>query len=563
MRCVKRRSAFALLFLLLSLACGRQERPAPHAEAVVDDTTPQDGGTVIRRLESDIATLNPVLATSEYDRYVDNYLFTPLVYFDQNLKCIPGLADSWDISADGREYTFHLNPKATFSDGTPVLASDVIFTLKKIVDPQSEAAQIATGFEQADLTKSRAVDPHTVVVAFKEVLASQLIRFNDLQVIPEHVYSTGDFRNDYNSRAVGSGPYRLVRRVAGTEILVQRRPDYWGTMPHLDKVLFKVVLDNATAWNALKHGDVDETYITSDTWAIESRRPEQQRAVDFRRFYGLNYNYVAWNERRPIFADKRVRRALGMCVDLSSIINNIYRGTARAMNGPFTPDQWAYNPAVPVLPFDPTGAKRLLNDAGWFDRNGSGVLQKDGQPFKFDFYIFAGSNTGTMFATLLQEELKKIGVTMNVVTLEPTLMFDRISSGNYDAAYLSWSLTPDPDPYQTMHSSQIPPKGQNFVFYSSPEADKLIEAGRRELDQSKRQKIYQRLHEVLAEDQPYTWTVQVSAKWAINKRLHNVKEGRGLGLFLWYPGEFDWWIPRDQRIHDVPPARPVTATGGR
>jgi peptide/nickel transport system substrate-binding protein len=555
---VKRRSFAFSLLLVVSLACGRREGAIPAAESL-DDTTPQDGGTVVRRLDSDVATLNPVLATSVYDRRVDNYLFTPLVYFDQNLRVVPALAEKWDVSADGRQYTFHLNPKATFSDGTRVLASDVIFTLRKIIDPSSEAAQIASGFERVDVPNTRAVDDKTVVIAFKDAYASQLIRFNDLLVIPEHVYGKGDFRNDYASRPVGSGPYRLVRREPGREILLQRRDDYWLPKPHVERVLFKVIVDITTAWNAVKRGDIDETMITSDTWAMESRRPELQAGIDFHRFYGLNYNYIAWNGHSPLFADKRVRRALGMCVDLSSIINNLYHGTARAMSGPFTPDQWAYNPAVPVLPFDPVGARRILNDSGWFDRNGDGVLERDGKPFRFDFFVFAGSGTGLAFAQVFQEELKKVGVTMNIVTLDPALMIQRVLAGNYDAAYMAWDLEPDPDPFATLHSSQFPPRGQNFVFYSNPEADRLIEAGRRELDQGKRVKIYQQLHEVLAADQPYTWTIQVSSKWAVSKRVRNVKEGRGQGLFLWYPGEFDWWIRRDQRIHDGAAAAPAAS----
>ncbi len=332
---------------------------------------------------------------------MDNYLFTPMVYFDQNLRCIPALAEKWDISADGKIYTFQLNKNATFSDGTRVLPSDVIFTLKKIVDPEMEAAQVADGFEELDLANTRVVDDRTVAVAFKKPLASRLIRFNNVLVLPEHVYGKGNFKTDFTSRAVGSGPYRLVRRVPGQEILLQLRSDYWGPKPYLQNVLFKVIIDATTAWNALKHNDVDETMISSDVWLRESRRPELVKAVDFLRFYTLNYNYVAWNGRNPLFADKRVRRALGMCIDLPSIINNMYHGTARAMNGPFTPDEWAYNPAVPVLPFDPVGAKRLLNDAGWFDSKNTGVLERDGKPFKFDMYVFAGGATSLPFAPAL------------------------------------------------------------------------------------------------------------------------------------------------------------------
>ena len=109
---------------------------------------------------------------------------------------------------------------------------------------------------------------------------------------------------------------------------------------------------------------------------------------------------------------------------------------------------------------------------------------------------------------------------------------------------MSLDLDPDPDPFALFHSSQFAPQGQNFVFYSNPEADKLIDAERTELDLKKRIPTFRRLHEVLANDQPYTWTLQVSSKWAVNKRVHNVLESKGWGLMLWYPGELGWWIPK-------------------
>jgi len=120
----------------------------------------------------------------------------------------------------------------------------------------------------------------------------------------------------------------------------------------------------------------------------------------------------------------------------------------------------------------------------------------------------------------------------------------QVRAGNFDSAWLGWELDADPDPHSLFHSSQFPPHGQNFVFYSNPEADRLIDSARRELNPSRRKDLYWRLHEVLAEDQPYTWTVQVSMKRGISKWLHGVSTSPGYGLFLWYPGEFDWWISR-------------------
>ncbi len=548
-----RRTLIAAFTFILAVSCSREAR-TPVSPAVVDENAPQEGGTLIRRLSTEVATLNPVVATSRYDRLVMNYIFTPVVYFDSELRCIPGLATRWEISSDGLIYTFHLDPKATFSDGTPVRASDVLFTLKKIVDPAVEASQVAGEFDKIDIAQTRAVDDHTLVVAFKEAFAPQLAHFNDVLVLPEHVYSKGDFKTAFNFNAVGSGPYRLVRRSEDKDIVLERREDYWGKKPYLKTVVFKTIVDDNTAWNAVKRGDVDESQISADVWMMSSTRPELQKMLDFRRFYYLAYNTIAWNNRGPILSDKRVRLALAKCVDMKSMINNFYHGTARAMNGPFTPDQWAYNPNVPVIEFDPLTAKRELNAIGWLDTDHDGVLDKDHKPLKIELLVTSGNSASLPFAQLLESELKKIGVVLTISQMDGTAMLQRILAGNFDSAYLAWDLDPDPDPYPLLHSSQWPPHGQNVVFYKNPEADALIDAARKEFNQSKRVDIYHKLHEVVAADQPYTWTMQPSVKWAINRRVHGAKESKLYGLFLWYPGEFDWWIPVNERTHDTPAA---------
>ncbi len=543
------RRLYALLaFALLTFACGREtpvKDPVTQSAMPIADDTPQDGGTLYRRLEIDVTTLNPVCFASKYDRYPANYLFTPLVYLDQNLRPMPGLAKSWEISDDGLLYTFELNDKATFSDGTPVRASDVIFTLARVADPKSEAVQIVGSFENLDLSRTKAIDEHTVVVAFRRALATQLIRFNDINVIPEHVYGKGNFRNDHNETAVGSGPYKLVRHVAGKEIVLERRNDYWGERPHIQTVVFKIIDDHNTAWNAVKLGDIDETIVASDTWQRERTNPSLQRSLEFTRFYTLSYNYIAWNNRTPLLSDKRMRRALAMCIPMDAVIQDLYHGTARAMTGPFTPDEYAYNPTVPATRYDPDSAKRELASMGWLDSNKDGVLDKDGKPLKFSMIMMTGSATTTQFGQALQDEMKRIGIDVELLMLEGAMAIQRILAGNYEAAYLGWDLDPDPDPFALFHSSQMPPRGQNFVFFSNAEADRIIDTARQELDLSKRKDLYWRLHELLVDEQPYTWTVQVSSKWAINKRVRGVATSRGYGLFLWYPGELGWWIAKD------------------
>ena len=554
---MSRRLASLLAILLLCIACDRENAVTTTNPAVtVDDGRPQDGGTLIRRLESDIATVNPVVVTSIYDRWVAEYLFTPLIYLDQDLQPIPGLAESWDIEEDGKLYRFELNEKATFSDGTPVRASDVLFTLQKIVDPASEAVQVVGAFEYLDLARTKVLDDHTIEIAFKEPLAAQLIRFNDVNVIPQHIYSKGNFRNDFNDKAVGSGPYVLKKREQGKEIIVERRADYWGAKPHLQTVIFKVIVDHTTAWNALRRGDIDETRMPSDTWLRERNNPSLAKIIDFKRFYTLQYNFIAWNGRHPLLGDKRVRKALAMCIPIDAVVQQLYHGTARAMTGPFTPDDSAYNPQVPAVRYDPEGAAQLFKSAGWTDTNGDGVLDKGGKPFTLELIVMSGSAATKQFAQMVQAEMKAVGVNLELTTLDPSIAIGRILNGNYQSAYLGFDLDNDPDPFNILHSSQFPPRGQNFVYYSNPEIDRLIETSRREMDRSKRKEMYWRIHEIVSDEQPYTWTIQVSSKWGMNKRVRGVELSRGYGLVRWYPGAHSWWIPADQRVHDRPAPPP-------
>lgn len=536
-----------MIALALCLSCGRGEQAIRETpSAAPQQSRPEEGGTLVRRLEADVSTLNPVLATSRYDRQVANYLFTPLLYLDRDLRPVAGLAKTWEVRDAGRLYRFVLDERATFSDGEPVRASDVLFTLRRIVDPKTRAFQVAGGFEQIDLAATRVVDEKTIDVAFREPLASQLLRFNDVLVLPEHVYGKGSFRDDHNDVAVGSGPYRLKRREAGREIVLERRDDYWREKPFLHIVRFRVISDPITAWEALRNDEIDETFLRSDTWKRFRGSPATAH-LDFRHFYTLNYNVIAWNLRDPVLSDVRVRRSLAACLPLQSIIENLYHGTARAVTGPFTEGQFAFNPRVAPMRYAPAEAARVLDSAGWRAGDGEGPREKDGRKLEFALTILSGTGTTAQFAQIFQSEARRIGADVRIVVADGAAAIERLLAGEFQAAYLSLDLDPDPDPFAILHSSQFAPRGQNFVFYSNSEVDRLIDLARRELDQSRRRALYWRLHELVAEEQPFTWTVQSASRWGIHRRVRGVEVSPGYGLFLWYPGELGWWIPRAQR----------------
>jgi len=533
----------APLVLVLSVlgACDREKPapppPAPTTATQAPDDTPRAGGRLVRRLESDVNTLNPLLQTSEDERQVLQYLFDPMIDFDQNLEPIAGTISKWVILDGGKTYVLHIDPRAKFSDGTPVTAADVIFTLETIVG--SDAIQFAAYFDALDKEKTAAIDDRTVRVAFREARVPQLVAFN-IPVVPKHVYSKGKF--DQVRAVVGNGPYVLERRETGKTVSLKRNENYWREKPHIDRVVFRVIEDDTVAWKALKRGDIHVARLSNDAWFRVKDDPAVRERVTFYETYESMYNCLPWNLQDPLFQDVRVRRALAMAYDTNAIITRLYHGNARPVSGPFLPDSWAYNQNLHPIEHNPQGAAALLASAGWVDSDRDGVLDRDGKKFEFTLLVPAGSATSSDQAQIYQASLQSLGVQMAISTVEGAAFFDRIIKGDFQAAMLAWTVDPDPDPFSLFHSTQLPPAGLNIVRYASEEADRLLERGRVEFDRSRRAAIYHQFHELIASDQPYLFMMQVGMKWGVDRRIRNVRTAKGVGLFLWNPGPFGWWM---------------------
>lgn len=529
---MKNTAWLALAFVLALLTAGC-ERGAPPPAKPAAPTAPS---RVIRRLDADVKTLNYLLQTTEEERQVLAYLYDPLLGLDQNLEPVPGIAARWEISDAGRVYTLHLDPRATFSDGTPVTANDVRFTLLKALDAPSP--QFSGWFEHLDRAKTRVLDARTIRVVFTTARAAQLLAFT-ISVLPEHVYGHGDFTSI--SSVVGNGPYVLKRREPGQSLVLARRTDFWRESPHIAEVIFRPIAEEQVAWNALVRGDLDVARVSNDIWWREKDRPEVRAKLRFVDTWLLSYNCFAWNVDDPLFRDVRVRRALALSFDRPSVIGTLLHGQARPVTGPFTPEQWANNPNVPLLPFDLRQAAALLAAAGWRDTDRDGTLDRNGKPFSFTMLIPVGTIARDQ-TQVFQAALRQLGVRMEIATMDGAAFYDRVLHRNFQAAFFSWFNEPDPDPYALFHSSQLAPDGLNVGGYKNAQADSLMDAARAELDRSRRARMYHDLHVILAHDQPYLWTVQVATKWAVNRRIENVRTSNGLGLFLWYPGPCSWEI---------------------
>jgi peptide/nickel transport system substrate-binding protein len=527
----------------LSAGCGgKKDRAESGADSLQADVAqPQTGGSVIRRLESECKTLNWVLYTTAYENFVLRYLYDPLVDYNEAGDMIPVLASQLpEVSEDHLRITVRLRKDIHWQDGVPITAQDVKFSLDKVQDPAIPALNKEAFFEK--LARLEIVDDHTMVFVWKEPFAPSLFALSQLWPIPKHIYGEGDFlTHPANRKPVGSGPFKFDEWRSGQYISLVRYDDYHGQKAHLDRVIFKVVEDDAVALNMLRTGELDEMRATQAQWEKQMATPEFVARFNKYDYYFPQYNYIAWNNRSVWFSDPRVRRAMTMLFDRESINTKIYTGYARLVSGPFYINSWAYDKTVKPWPFDPEGAKRLLDEAGWADTDGDGIRDKDGKKFEFELMILHGSNTAAQFSQLLQEECGKAGIRVNIRQLEGSTFFDRIDKADFAGATLGWRLDLDPDVFDTFHSSMTPPKGLNHVHYSNPRVDSLLVAGRREFDPAVRERIYHEVHRLIHEDEPYTFINSVPDKRPIAKRIHGVKIAWS-GPYDFWPGANYWWV---------------------
>ncbi|HEV2063963.1 MAG TPA: ABC transporter substrate-binding protein [Thermoanaerobaculia bacterium] len=543
--------------LLCVLACRRAEppvaarpaatpRPAPIAAPVlgyIDENgmgTPVDSPVLRRRLIGDPATLNAVMQSGVPEQQVLQYVSRNLIDFDARMRLVPGLAERYDVSADGRTFTFELRREAVWEDGSPVTAADAVFTLNKIVDRDTPAPVIKPlflGLETAEATGEK-----TFRIRFRKADANQAMAFV-LPLLPEKRFAKRRFLRAPDNRApFSNGPYRFVSWKPQESIELVRNEKYWGPRPHFERIVFKILPDNTTAWRALVEGGLDETWIDQALKEKSGADPAFAACCRVVEYYDLDYNFIALNNRSPLFSDARVRRALTMLLDRSAIVRSLYRGSARIISGPWAPDSPAYDAAVAPLPYDPAAAGKLLDEAGWRDTNGNGTRDRAGREFVFDLLVSSGSLIGEQIDEVLAAAAMKAGIEVRVRPLEWSAYVNRLDHGEFEAASGAWSASGDPNPdlFGLWHSSQFPPQGANSSFFQNAEADRLIEEARAEIDEKRRLAIYRRLHVLFRDEAPAIWVVNASKKYALRKGVRGLTTSQ-LGLFGTWPGPVGWW----------------------
>lgn len=460
--------------------------------------SPAPLGSLTLALVGRPASIDPLTVSDATGFALDGLIYDGLVRVAPNLEPRPDLASSWRVSADGRTYTFHLDPHARWQNGAQVTSQDVAFSLRAYRDP-------ANGSEMAPqltvVRSVRALGPSTVQVELVRPYAPFLVQVASLPILPEHLLASAgsgpkSIAQALNSHPVGSGPFRLVRLIASGALLV-RNPHYFLGAPKL-KELHLVFSPTATAaLHELRQGKVDYAPVPDLDAAAVSTWP----AVHLQHAVALQFASIVWNMDLPPFSSPALRRALYFAIDRGKIIKAAVGGYGSLSQGPIPPSSWAFDASLSQRPYEPKKALAILASLGWHQVHG--ILRgPKGEPLRLTILTTGGSPSRSVALGLVVRDLTAIGVQVTVRSEDFTHYLDDFIAGEFQAAFVERGLTADPDVTAYFGSPRINSSGENAGLYHDAAVDRALVAERTAVDQSARRTAILQLQQAMAVDPP-------------------------------------------------------------
>jgi peptide/nickel transport system substrate-binding protein len=495
---------------------------AYFARTAVVAEVPDYGGAYVEGLAGFPQALNPILANDEASRTVNALVFGGLTRLDERGQPAPDLAESWEVSPDGRTYTFHLRQTARWHDGVPVTADDVLYTVKTIQDQQYSGP---LGQYWKDVTAEK-VDDLTAKLTLEKGSFAPFIEYTAVGLLPAHLLGDVSARDlpahRFSVQPVGTGPYR-VKEVRTDRIVLEAAPTYYGPRPHLSRILFRVYPNQKTILTALERDEVEGVPMVEPE---DAARLANEKDVVVYTAPQASLTYLFFNLSHPLLADRNVRQAIAYAVDRQKLIDAARNGRARPADGPVLPGSWAYSDDARKLTYDPQRARAILDQAGWKQETEGATRTKDGRPLRF--VLLTNDRTERVrLAEALQQQLAQVGIEVEVqATGAGGLVQDFLLPRRYEMALFSWDQGGfDPDPYALWHSTQMAPNGLNVAGFGNRRADDLMERARRAVDQNERARYYGELQSLFAEEVPSLPLYYPTYDFAVSSKIKGVRPG--------------------------------------
>lgn len=461
--------------------------------------------------DGEVAAVQDMFFESLLDRHWDTY------------DWIPNLASQWEISPDGKQFTFTLNKNAKFSDGTPVTTEDVKFSYDLIFMKGVMAAHLRPYYSA--IKNVEILSPEKIRFTAGEVYYKNFDVVAGLTIFPKHHYIKLYERDNSMTKAevtkepLGSGQWLLDKWDGNQQISFKRNPNYWNKDElikqgrwNYDRYIYKVVQEEPVEFELFRKGDLTFKGLLPKQWAKQTDGPEfQSKLVKVKAVNKAptGYGYIGWNMKNPILANKDVRWALSHIADLKTWISKIEYDMQEPTVGPYSVKSEMHDPSLKPVEFDLQKARDRLSAAGWTKAGQGGVLEKDGQRLELTI-IYPQQSKETTEPKLVdfKQKAAKVGVAINLKAIDWTTFTKLLDDRKFDGAALGWSRDADGDLKQIWHSESISNKGSNFISYSNKEVDQLIDQHRATLDKTKRIELARKLQRLIYEDQPYTFLTE-------------------------------------------------------
>lgn len=549
----KQRVALALLAAMAAAVlagCGGRQAQAPQA-APAAPATPVDGGTLnLSMYSAPKGIFNPVVYEDKYDSNVIGLVFNGLLKLNGKLEYEPDLAAGFTISPDNKTVTFKLRQDVKWHDGQPFTARDVAFTFKTILDPRYPGVRAddymdlvgAREYKEGkaeDVAGIQVVNDHEIRFTTREPYAPILERLA-FPIIPAHVFAGSDIRkiaeHPATRQPIGTGPYKFVAYKPDQYVEFVRNEAYFGGKPHIEKVIYKIV-NQEVALGQLQNGELDYAPAKPADMKILAgmRNIQLNEQPDF------GYQYMGFNHRHPVLKEKKVRQAFMYAINRQAIVDKLLGGKGTVMNSHMPPVSWAYDArALNGYNFDPARAAQLLAEAGWKEKNGEGYLVRDGQVLEFTLKYPTGNKVREQSATLIQDNLKAVGVKINLESMEfATLAKQVFDEQKADLWLMGWGLGTDPDPAGIFLVTREN-KWSQVTGWNHPRNNELIEKGLRVLKVEERKPIYVEWARLLNDELPYAFLYSQNNIHAMGNRVQGWAPDIRGPLWnieqLWIPG---------------------------
>jgi len=465
------------------------------------------GGTYVEGVTGVPQYLNPVISSTDVDEDVVRLAFSGLTRYDQTGAIVADLAAAFRTESDGKIWTFDIREDATWQDGQPVTADDVVYTVKLLQDrgyvgPYSEAFRGVTVEKVAERTVR-----FTLPDVYGPFAASTTV-----PLLPAHLLGNVSFaelaRQPFNAHPIGTGPFR-VTEVDGRQVTLSRNSSFYRTRParsgpYLDRIVLRFYPDSSEALLALSRGELD------GVGGLNSADAERARSLKSAALYSLpTDNFVALfiNVRpdHPVFRDRVVRQSIANAIDRGRVLQAAADGRGTVADEFVTASSWAYVKDVTRYPYSVDDAKARLDAADWKDHDGDGVRDKGG--LKLAFTITTSDEPArTVAAGQIQSDLNAIGMSVQVKTMPFGQLVDTAArQRSFDVLLVEIAISGDPDPYSFFHSSEVNDPGHNFSGFSTLPIDRNLEAARRTFDQAARRELYAPVFQIIANEVPVVY----------------------------------------------------------